>query len=55
MNALEWARLPGDRLFIAGGALPLLILCLRAIRYPNRALIAPETDIAEPLYEEVAS
>lgn len=55
VNALEWARLPGDLLFIGGGAVPLLILCLRAIRYPNRALVAPETDIAEPLYTEEAA
>ncbi len=56
VNAIEWARLPGDLLFIVGGAAPLLVLCLRAIRYPNRAMIAPETHIAEPMYiEEAAS
>ena len=32
---LEWLRLPGDALFIAGGALPILLLCCRAILYPN--------------------
>ena len=35
VNLLEWARLPGDLLFIVGGALPLLWLCWRAMRYPN--------------------
>ncbi len=55
VNALEWARLPGDLLFIGGGAVPLLILCLRAIRYPNRALIPPETQIAEAMYTEEAA
>ncbi|HVN28713.1 MAG TPA: cbb3-type cytochrome c oxidase subunit I, partial [Candidatus Binataceae bacterium] len=32
---LEWMRLPGDALFIIGGTLPLLVLCVRAIRFPN--------------------
>ena len=30
----EWLRLPGDAVFIAGGALPLLYLCWLGIRYP---------------------
>lgn len=37
VNWLEWARLPGDMLFIFGGAVPILWLCWRAVRYPNRA------------------
>lgn len=40
VNALEWARLPGDILFITGGTLPLLWLCLNALRHPNRPLQA---------------
>lgn len=36
VNALEWIRLPGDALFIVGGALPLLWMCWRGVRYPNR-------------------
>jgi nitric oxide reductase subunit B len=36
INGLEWSRLPGDIVFIVGGALPLVWLCWRALRYPNR-------------------
>jgi nitric oxide reductase subunit B len=35
VHFLEWMRLPGDALFIVGGTLPLVILCWRAIRFPN--------------------
>jgi nitric oxide reductase subunit B len=35
VHALEWLRLPGDVLFIVGGALPLLLLCCRAVLYAN--------------------
>jgi nitric oxide reductase subunit B len=35
VHSLEWLRLPGDALFIIGGAVPLLWLCLRAIMNPN--------------------
>ena len=51
---LEWLRLPGDVLFIAGGVLPLLYLCWLSIRYRvPRAPTAEEskgalfTDVAE--------
>jgi len=37
VNILEWARLPGDALFSAGGALPVVWLCWQALRYPNRS------------------
>lgn len=37
VNILEWARFPGDALFIIGGAIPLCWMCFRALRYPNRA------------------
>jgi nitric oxide reductase subunit B len=33
---IEWLRLPGDAVFIVGGAVPLLILAWRAVRYPRR-------------------
>ena len=36
VNWLEWARLPGDLLFIFGGSVPILWLCVQAIRHPNR-------------------
>ena len=35
IHFLEWMRSPGDALFIVGGTLPLVILCWRAIRFPN--------------------
>jgi nitric oxide reductase subunit B len=52
VNALEWARLPGDVLFIAGGAVPLLIMCVRAVRHPNRRMRPLTADEPEPLYTE---
>jgi nitric oxide reductase subunit B len=50
VNFLEWARLPGDALFIAGGALPLVWLCWQALRYPNPRRIEPETELPRSLY-----
>jgi nitric oxide reductase subunit B len=54
-NALiEWMRLPGDVLFIAGGVLPLLYLCWLGVRHtvPRVTLEVPEdilfTEITEP-------
>jgi hypothetical protein len=44
VNVLEWARLPGDALFILGGALPLVWLCWQALRYPNPRRIEAETE-----------
>lgn len=32
---MEWLRLPGDAVFIAGGAVALLVLAYRAVRYPS--------------------
>ncbi len=56
VHALEWARLPGDVLFIAGGAIPLFWMCLRAVLYPNPNRREPETEIPARLltYEEEA-
>ena len=52
VNALiEWLRLPGDLLFIAGGVLPLLYLCWLGVRYT-----VPGTTREEPenvLFAEV--
>jgi len=50
VNKLEWARLPGDVLFIVGGAVPLLWLCWQAIRYPNPRLLESETEIPSTLF-----
>jgi nitric oxide reductase subunit B len=54
-NALiEWLRLPGDVLFIAGGVLPLLYLCYLGVRHtvPHVTMEEPEdilfTEISEP-------
>jgi nitric oxide reductase subunit B len=54
-NALiEWLRLPGDVLFIAGGVLPLLYLCYLSVRHtvPHVTMEEPEdilfTEISEP-------
>ena len=46
LNALiEWLRLPGDVVFIAGGVLPILYLCWLGVRYTNPGTTreAPET------------
>jgi nitric oxide reductase subunit B len=39
VHFLEWLRLPGDALFIIGGAIPLLYLCVLAVfnRNPRRS------------------
>ena len=54
-NALfEWARLPGDAVFIIGGVLPLLYICYLGVRYttPHTTMEEPEdilfTEITEP-------
>jgi nitric oxide reductase subunit B len=52
VNVLEWARLPGDILFIAGGAVPILLMCWLAIRFPNPARLDPKTDIPTQLFVE---
>ena len=55
VHYVEWARFPGDILFIFGGAIPLLWICFKALRYPNRAPRPVETGVPEPLYTEEAS
>lgn len=50
VNVLEWLRLPGDALFIVGGALPLVWLCWQALRYPNPRRIEAETELPRMLY-----
>ena len=52
VHMLEWARLPGDALFIVGGALPLLWLCVRAVRYPNPARQEPGVELETALFTE---
>jgi nitric oxide reductase subunit B len=33
ISVLEWLRLPGDLVFIIGGVLPLLYICIQGIRW----------------------
>lgn len=35
-SILEWMRMPGDIVFILGGALPVLYICAQGIRYAGR-------------------
>ena len=52
-KAIEWIRLPGDVLFIAGGVLPLLYICYLGVRYRVARITTEEpedilfTDITE--------
>ena len=50
VNALEWLRLPGDVLFIAGGVLPLIWLCWKGVRYPNPNRLGPEAEVPTQLF-----
>ena len=43
-------RLPGDVLFIVGGALPLLYLCWRAVTNPNPRRALAGQAAAMPLF-----
>jgi nitric oxide reductase subunit B len=52
VNMLEWARLPGDAVFIVGGALPLVWLCWRAVRFPNPRRIAADTELPRLLFTD---
>ena len=51
---LEWMRLPGDVVFIVGGALPFLWICWLGVRYRTRNQVMDEpqdvlfTQIGEP-------
>jgi nitric oxide reductase subunit B len=50
VHVLEWMRMPGDAVFILGGALPILWLCWRAVRFPNPRRLAPEETLPESLF-----
>ena len=50
VNKLEWARLPGDALFILGGAVPLVWLCWQGVRFPNPRRIAAEEPLPLSLF-----
>ena len=51
-RALEWVRLPGDAVFIVGGAFPLVWLCWRAVRFPNPRRIAAEAELPRLLFTD---
>jgi nitric oxide reductase subunit B len=48
---IEWLRLPGDLLFIAGVA-PLVYLTARAVGRPRPAPVAEELSLESPLFRE---
>jgi len=51
-SLLEWLRLPGDILFIVGGAVPVLWIAMRGVRYRGQHLdVSAESDVA--LFTEV--
>lgn len=52
INRLEWLRLPGDVLFIIGGVLPLVWICVQAIRFPNPARLGAEEVVPTRLFTE---
>ena len=53
VSFIEWLRLPGDVVFIAGGVLPLLWLCWRGVRYKVPVTRDPEPN--EMLFTEVSA
>ena len=52
IHFLEWARFPGDALFIVGGALPICWICWNALRHPNPKRILPDVEFTTRLYVE---
>ena len=58
---IEWMRLPGDVVFILGGALPILWICWLGVRYrkSNQVMNEPEdvlfTEISTPLADSTGS
>jgi nitric oxide reductase subunit B len=51
LSFIEWMRLPGDVLFIVGGILPLLWICLQGVRHARGPDRSPGTDSA--LFTEI--
>ncbi|MGZ5387349.1 MAG: nitric-oxide reductase large subunit [Solirubrobacterales bacterium] len=50
-TVLEWLRLPGDILFIAGGVIPLLYICYLGVRHTVKRVTYEEPD--DLLFTEV--
>lgn len=51
VNALEWARLPGDALIIVGGAIPIMYLAVQAVLHP-RQVVEPKEPGRAALFTE---
>ncbi|HVW24791.1 MAG TPA: cbb3-type cytochrome c oxidase subunit I [Polyangiaceae bacterium] len=49
VRLLEWARLPGDVVFIAGGIAPLVYLAIRMVANRNRPELLPPEAAVPPL------
>ena len=47
INVLEWARMPGDWLFIIGGVLPLVYLAIQAVLHPAGDTIPENQEIVD--------
>jgi nitric oxide reductase subunit B len=43
-SILEWMRMPGDIVFILGGVLPLLYVCIQDIRYMSASKASKEPE-----------
>jgi nitric oxide reductase subunit B len=52
VHALEWARLPGDVLFIVGGILPIVYLALRMFSWRNRPATVAAGEYAREFTEK---
>ncbi|MGW0433844.1 nitric-oxide reductase large subunit [Micromonospora sp. NPDC003197] len=50
---LEWMRLPGDVVFIAGGVLPLLWMTWQGVRYRSKKTRPPEEQEQTLLFTEI--
>ena len=50
-SIFEWLRLPGDALFIVGGALPVLYLCWLGVRRMKKQTLTEEPE--EVLFTEI--
>lgn len=50
VRVLEWVRLPGDLLFILGGAVPLCLMAIAAVRYPSANRTAAEVPMEVRLF-----
>ncbi len=52
-SLIEWLRLPGDVVFIAGGAIPVLYICWIGVRHAMKRRQPPQT--SEVLFTEIVT